>query len=123
MSQKNNNKFTGYDFVKESAGIEEYTLVKNNLRVRNILKKAREVYYERQRTVKTNELNIFFFVTSQAIYFTPLIFLVISGLDVDSDVVLYPNFDNFFAIWNPIKPVPPAIRTFCFNIVFYKFFF
>ena len=33
MSQKNNNKFTGYDFVKESAGIEEYTLVKNNLRV------------------------------------------------------------------------------------------
>ena len=33
MSQKNNNKFTGYDFVKESAGIEEYTLVKNSLRV------------------------------------------------------------------------------------------
>ena len=33
MSPKNNNKFTGYDFVKESAGIEEYTLVKNNLRV------------------------------------------------------------------------------------------
>ena len=33
MSQKNNNKFTGYDFVKESAGIEEYILVKNNLRV------------------------------------------------------------------------------------------
>jgi len=33
MSQKNNNKFSGYDFVKESAGIEEYTLVKNSLRV------------------------------------------------------------------------------------------
>ena len=33
MSPKNNNKFTGYDFVKESAGIEEYTLVKNSLRV------------------------------------------------------------------------------------------
>lgn len=33
MSPKNNNKFTGYDFVKESAGIEEYTLVKNRLRV------------------------------------------------------------------------------------------
>jgi zinc protease len=32
MSQKN-NKITGYDFVKESAGIEEYTLRKNNLRV------------------------------------------------------------------------------------------
>ncbi len=33
--------------------------VKNNLRVRDILKNAREVYYERQRTIKTNELNIF----------------------------------------------------------------
>ena len=33
MSPKNNNKFTGYDFVKESAGIEENTLVKNSLRV------------------------------------------------------------------------------------------
>tara|TARA_Y100001970_G_scaffold67098_1_gene85518 strand:- start:214 stop:1527 length:1314 start_codon:yes stop_codon:yes gene_type:complete len=33
--------------------------VKNNLRVRDVLKNARQVYYERQRMLKTNELNIF----------------------------------------------------------------
>lgn len=33
--------------------------VKNNLRVREVLKNARQVYYERQKTIKTNELNIF----------------------------------------------------------------
>jgi len=33
--------------------------VKNNLRVRDVLKNARKVYYERQRKIKTNELNIF----------------------------------------------------------------
>ena len=33
--------------------------VKNNLRVREILKYSKEVYYERKRTIKTNDLNIF----------------------------------------------------------------
>lgn len=33
--------------------------VKNNLRVRDILKNARKVFYERQRTIKTNDLNKF----------------------------------------------------------------
>ncbi len=33
--------------------------VKNNLRVRDILKNARKVYYERQKTIKTNDLNKF----------------------------------------------------------------
>ena len=39
--------------------------VKNNLRVREILKNARQVYYERQRTIKTNDLNIFLKKTIQ----------------------------------------------------------
>ncbi len=33
--------------------------VKNNLRVRDILKNARKVFYERQRSIKTNDLNKF----------------------------------------------------------------
>ena len=33
--------------------------VKNNLRVRDVLKNARKVHYERQRTIKTNDLNNF----------------------------------------------------------------
>jgi len=33
--------------------------VKNNLRVREVLKNARKVYYERQKTIKTNDLNKF----------------------------------------------------------------
>ena len=33
--------------------------VKNNLRVRDVLKNARKVHYERQRTIKTNDLNVF----------------------------------------------------------------
>jgi len=33
--------------------------VKNNLRVREVLKNARKVYHERQKTIKTNDLNKF----------------------------------------------------------------
>ena len=38
---------------------EDFISVKNNLRVREILKFSKEVYYERKRTIKTNDLNIF----------------------------------------------------------------
>ena len=33
MSQKNNQKFNGFDYVKSSGGIEEYVLLKNDLKV------------------------------------------------------------------------------------------
>ena len=33
--------------------------VKNNLRVREVLKYAQKIYYESQRSIKTSELNIF----------------------------------------------------------------
>ena len=32
--------------------------VKNNLRLRDVLKFSKEVFYERQRTIKTSDLNM-----------------------------------------------------------------
>ena len=42
--------------------------VKNNLRVRDVLKNARKVYHERQKTIRTNDLNNFL---EKAVYHYP----------------------------------------------------
>jgi GTP-binding protein len=65
LIQKDNSTFKNIkqDIIDSYPILEFYPLlfisVKNNLRVREVLKAAQDTYYERQRVIKTSELNKF----------------------------------------------------------------